>query len=345
MRRSCTRIAALAPLLFLSIASAPGSAPQPKRAEEVAKPPALRAAPQAPDKKSATKPAPKPKGTAPAKKAPPKKPSAMAPPALPGCQPLPSAASLPWQGGERLAYDVDVMGAQAGKLTLVAFPPLGSGGSQEIPLRALAASNSFFSKIRHVRGRSSSYVRTKDLHPRKFSEETNEGGVLRSADVVFRRPEQGGSVSVKWKRDKRAGQEDFRSNESAFDSLSAAYYLRAMPLEVGQELCFDSYAIRKLWRVTGKVKGIETVKVPAGTFQAFHLEGSAVRVDKPESKREIHIWISNDEKRLPLAALGIMDLGPVRAQLVRIGGENDDAFEEEVSGDLPKQSAPPALRR
>lgn len=342
MRSSCTRIAALAPLLILSLASAP--APQPKQVEEVAMPPALRAAPQAPDKRSA-KPAPKPKEKAAAKKAPPKKPTAKAPPAFPGCQPLPGAASLPWQGGERLAYDVDVMGAQAGKLTLVAFPPLGSGGSQEIPLRALAASNSFFSKIRHVRGRSSSYVRTRDLRPRKYNEETNEGGVLRSADVVFRRPDQGGSVSVKWKRDKRAGQEDFRSNESPFDSLSAAYFLRAMPLQVGQELCFDSYAIRKLWRVTGKVKGIETVKVPAGTFQAFHLEGSAVRMDKPESKREIHIWISNDEQRLPLAALGIMDLGPVRAQLVRVGGENDDAFEEEVSGGLPKQSAPPALRR
>lgn len=266
---------------------------------------------------------------------------------FPKCTPLPAAGEAPWQPGERLAYDIDVMGAHAGKLALHAFPPLGSGNSLEHPLQALAASNSFFSKIRHVRGRSSSYVRGRDMHPRRYSEETSEGGVQRSAEVVFQRRDQGGgTVTVDWVRNERKGKERFSFGANAFDSLSAAYYLRSMPLEAGQSLCFDVYAIRKLWRVTGTVKGIETVRVPAGVFQAYHLEGKAVRMDKPSAERELHIWISADEKRLPLAALGVMDLGPVRAQLARIGGAVDEALEETVRSDLPARSgARPVLRR
>lgn len=248
------------------------------------------------------------------------------------CAPLPAPThALPWDPGERLAFDLDVLGAQAGKLSLVALPPVGKGQNQELSFRALAASNSFFSKIRKVRGRSTSYVRARDMHPRRYREDSKEGKLTRGADVVFKRPNEGKFVQVDFTRNHIKGNAKLPYLNEAFDPISVVYYLRTLEFSQDMPVCFDTYAIRKLWRVRGKVKGLETVRVPAGVFEAWHIEGEAVRTDQPNSKREIHLWISNDEKRLPVAALGVIDLGPVRAQLVHVGKGTPDENEDQLA--------------
>jgi len=260
------------------------------------------------------------------------------------CEALPAPAfPEPWAPGERLTFEIDVMGASAGSLVMMALPPVGKGTSRELPFRALAASNSFFSKVRRVRGRSTSYVRSKDMHPRRYEEESNEDGVFKSANVVFQRPSEGAVVKVDWTRDRNKGRSNLRYANEAFDPVSAAYYLRTLRFEEGQTLCFDSYGIRKLWRVQGRVVGREDVRVPAGSFKAWHLEGVAVRTDDPRSAREIHIWISDDERRLPLASLGVLDLGAVRAQLTKIGKgaeATDDAIVTDLERPLPPSPKP-----
>lgn len=247
------------------------------------------------------------------------------------CTPLPAVTGAPpWQPGERLAYDIDMMGALAGKLALTALPPVGTGRSMEYPLRALAASNSFVSQIKRFRGRATSYVRSRDLHPRRYREDSNEDGLLRSADVVFGKKAEGAKVTVDWTRAKRKGKRTQKYAHDAFDPVAATYYLRALELAPGQALCFDSYGLRYLWRVFGTVKGVETVTVPAGTFQAYHFAGTAVRIDNPRRHREIHAWIGVDGAKLPLAGMMTMDAGPVRAQLTAVDSAAGEESEESL---------------
>lgn len=266
-------------------------------------------------------------------------------PRVPGraeCAALPAAGqTIPWKPGERLTYDIDVMGAQAGKLALVALPPVGKGASAEYPLRALAASNSFFSKIRRVRGRSTSYVRARDMHPRRYEEASQEGKLTKSANVVFKRATEGRQVQIEYKRNNAKGKRNVRYLNDAFDPVSTIYYLRTLDFRDGMPVCFDSYGIRRLWRVTGSVKGVETVKVPAGVFQAWHIEGVAVRTDDPYKRREVHVWITNDERRLPVASLGVLDLGAVRAQLTHVGEGGEKDSEDTLIREEPTTAATP----
>jgi|SRR5690606_17540278 len=276
--------------------------------------------------------------------------SAMAPggevPTLPTCEPLPPSAERPWSDTERLHYDVDVMGALAGKLVLLAHPPRDVLGSRQLVVRAMAASNSFFSKIRAIRGRAASTLDADTLRPIRYQEETQEGPHERSAEVRFEKEKGVRLMAVDYKRNGRAGKKRFSHVHEAFDPLSAFYALRTMDLAEGRELCFDAYGIRHHWRVSGTVKAVETVKVPAGVFKAYRLEGRAYRVDDPRRNREIHVWISADEKRLPLAALSVMDLGPVRAQLRQVDGAIDEELEDVVLTGLPPPKPPrPAGRR
>lgn len=273
-------------------------------------------------------------GGARAKAAPPK-----AAPALPTCGPLPEMlAARPWPDAERLHYDVDVMGAFAGKLVLVAQPATGPDAT-EVEVRAMAASNTFFSKVRNIRGRAASQLDARTFLPRAYSEETREGPNERSAQVRFERSGRGKAMSLEYTRNGRNGKKRFSHDHDAFDPLSAFYALRGMKLAEGQTICFDAYGIRHHWRVSGKVRAKEVVKVPAGAFAAYHIEGRAYRVDDPARSREIHVWISADEQRLPLAAMGVMDLGLVRAQLTRIGGEADEDLQKAVASLGPNRPA------
>ena len=213
--------------------------------------------------------------------------------------------------GEVLEYDLDALGAEAGKLTLKVLPKQ----SEALPVEVTARTNPFFAKVRRVKATATSYLHPRTLRPKRYVEDATENEVVRYADVSFK-PESR-QVNLDYRIADRPGKKVFRYAQEALDPVSAIFLLRQLPLAEGTSLCFDSYGIRSMWRVHGQVVGKEHVSLKVGEFDAWHLRGEAVRIDQPRSRREIHLWVSADERRLPLAAVGVMDVGAVRATLTR----------------------------
>lgn len=89
------------------------------------------------------------------------------------------------------------------------------------------------------------------------------------------------------------------SSDRAFQHvISSLYYLRALKgLGIGQQLSLNL----PLAKVKFIVKRIEEIKVPAGRFKAFYIESMP---------RKYKIWLSADEKKLPLRAEGMISLAP-----------------------------------
>lgn len=253
--------------------------------------------------------------TAPAQDVPPAQ--DMAPPAtpavpVPACpNPLPALHTpLAFMPGEQLEFDLDALGAQAGKLTMK-VQPLDKGA---LPVQVEAQTNTFFSKVRRVRGVSVSYLHPKTLRPSRYTEDATENEVHRKVDVAFGAKDR--SVKVDYLIDaKPPGHYDYTYDKDGLDVAGAIYLMRQLPMKEGLPLCFDVYGIRRLWRLSGTVVKREHVSLPLGQFDAWYLTGTAVRLDKPTQKREIHVWISDDTRRLPLVAVGTLDLGAVRATL------------------------------
>lgn len=253
------------------------------------------------------------------------------PPGLAACRALP-APQLPlaFKSGEELDFSLDAMGAQAGKMSLKILPEQGG----LLPLRVDVSSNTFFSKIRRVRGSATSYLNPKTLHPARYVEDSIENDVHRTADVHFNPGAQ--MVNIDFTINNGAGRRAYRSAPDALDAASSIFLMRQLPLRTGASLCFDSYGIRRLWRVTGKVVGREHISLPLGEFDAWHVAAETVRVDDPKQRRELHVWISDDPRRLPLVAVGSIDLGAVRATLTRYArpGEKPRAAHAEAARDL-----------
>jgi hypothetical protein len=232
------------------------------------------------------------------------------------------AHRFPIRVGERLDYDIDFLGGvKVGTVTLLVEPPAtetGESGGVTLPVSVHAVSNEFFSRFGRIDSRARSYLRPRDLRPLHYHEEFIDADRHYSTEVLF--PSSGPHVvKAHFVNPTVHGDRTFPFGNDALDVLSTFYLLRSLDLRIGESLCFDVYGSRTLWRVWGKIEAREALSTPAGNFQTFRMSGIAARLNAPKLRREIHLWVSDDAQRLPIAAVGEMDLGPMRALLSAVG--------------------------
>lgn len=236
----------------------------------------------------------------------------------PACD-LPAVAGPPpWRTGESLDLDLDLYGVvRAGALALSVEPPM--SGGRIVPLRAVAKSTAALGRARQVTAVALSWVDARTLLPERTRVESDEDGLRRSSDA--RLLPAGSEIVLENRTGDREGRAAFPRERSTLDGVSALYYLRAARLSPGDRFCLDVVALGRLWRVEGSVgPRIERVETPAGIFRALRVDLSGRRADRPEVRREIHLWLSQDARRLPVAAVGEVEHGPVRALLARTRG-------------------------
>lgn len=250
------------------------------------------------------------------------------------CHALPQVRTPKLPVGETFDYDIDVLTANAARMEVETLPKQNG----QVAVRVRIKTNTFFNKVRRVKAEAKSYLNPKTMKPNRYTEDAVEDNDRKVADVNFHPSGQTGPVvSIKYGTNVRPGEklgEMFgRYSHDALDELGAIYYLRSLDLKPGMPLCFDVYAMRHMFRVWGKVGEVEKVSTSAGEFQAWHIEGTAARLDNPEFQRDLHAWISDDDRRIPVGALGGIDLGPVRATLTHYGQPgNGEAAESHAQG-------------
>jgi hypothetical protein len=233
---------------------------------------------------------------------------------------------LAFAPGESLEYDLDALGAKAGRMTM-SVKPVKDG---KMPIEVAVETNTFFSKMRRVKGTGTSWVNPKTLKPSRYFEDAHENEFHRVADVTFGAK----SAHLKSSINDRSGEADLPFSADGLDVAGAVFLMRQLPLKQGAKLCFDVYGIRRMWRVWGTVEPLEHVSLPVGEFDAWHLAGQAARLDIPNARREVHVWISDDARKLPLAALGSIDLGTIRATLTAVTRPGEKKAEAENKANI-----------
>jgi hypothetical protein len=221
----------------------------------------------------------------------------------------------PWASGEALSFDVDLMGiVKAGTLSMDVQRPTLRG--TQLPLRARFHNTSVFAKVRRIAGTAMSWVDATTMLPERFRDEVVENEVRRVSDA---RIPASGEVVIENQLGAERKTSRYARRGQVLDVLSAAYHLRAAALRPGQEICFDLVANRNYWHLQGKVAPkTERVESAAGIFDTLRIDATVTRADQPAARRPIHLWLSTDSRRLLVAAVGEIELGPVRAMLARV---------------------------
>ena len=101
------------------------------------------------------------------------------------------------------------------------------------------------------------------------------------------------------------------------DVLSAIFYVRSQPLQVGHDLHFPLADSGHVVPVTVKVEAKETVVTPAGTFSAIRVQPTAA-AGIVKNRGNIWIWYTDDERHLPVQVRAHLFWGTITMRITHV---------------------------
>ncbi len=222
------------------------------------------------------------------------------------------AAAAPFSVPERLNYDLTWAGVKAGEASLEVT---GEGG--EIKITSVAKSAKWLSLFYTVDDRVESRV-VKDQSARVVGQPVNyrlnlrEGRHRKNKELIFDRHVS--KVTYIDYLDKE--RKEFDIPPYTFDAVSSFYYLRTLPLEVGKSVYITIFDSKKVWKVEVQVLRRERVEVPAGVFDTLVVKPLMKSEGIFFRKGDIYIWLTEDERRVPVMVKTKVKVGSVKASLV-----------------------------
>ena len=234
---------------------------------------------------------------------------------------------VPFYPGERTLMSLTYFGVEAGTLELRVLPYKYVAGRKVYHFSGLGRSSSVFALFYRVNDLAESFMDFQSLFSHKFQLKVDES--LQQRDLVEFYDYNSLKVHY-WEKliHKRKG---FRLTQFSKeikhytqDAISAAFFLRALPLEVGKTFTFPVVSNGKSWMVTAKVIRKEDLQTDAGLFSAFVIKPETRFEGVLKKKGDIFFWISADKHRSFLKIDAKVKIGKVIAYLKELEyGEPD----------------------
>jgi hypothetical protein len=210
--------------------------------------------------------------------------------------------------GERLEYDV-----KFGKLRV-------GRGSMEVretvDVRGREAWHTVFS-IRggipffRVDDRLESWIDTQTFTSLRFAQQTHEGRYHRERHIELY-PERGTMLES----GKDAREEP--TVDEPLDEGALLYYLRTLPLNVGDRYSLDRYFRPDRNPVLLEVVRRERIQVPAGTFETIVIRPTIKSSGIFSQNGRAEIWVTDDERRLMVQMTAKLPFGTLQLSLREI---------------------------
>ncbi len=177
-----------------------------------------------------------------------------------------------------------------------------------------ARSNDWLSTFFPVDDRTESLLAKTGAYPgeaRKFTMLFKEGPRVRDREISFNK----GARLAKYHDKKTGDRHEIPLEPDTFDIYSSFYHVRHQALEVGKSIYINVIDSKNLHRIEIRVLKKERIKVPAGEFNTIKIEPMVKPVGVFEGKRGAYIWLTDDERRIPVKAQTKVTVGSVTAVL------------------------------
>ncbi len=211
---------------------------------------------------------------------------------------------LPFPVGEELDYRLTFGGAYVGRFEAKVGAPRTHGRSAVIPLFGRARTNALVASFKPFVGRYITMVDPESFLPIGTKTEVTYGDDPRWEDVHFSQDRK--TIEASFRSNGREGRRVYRSPHPATDILTLMFWSRLLKLKEGAEACQDVFSARRLWRMTGVVKGISEVRTPVGKRKARQVDLHFIRRPTPGLSKthppefDFTVFLANDAYQTPL---------------------------------------------
>ncbi len=211
---------------------------------------------------------------------------------------------------EKFVYHVYYLGMKAGTATLE-FKETPEG----VTIKSRVVSAPFISVFYEVDdfAQSTLYV---DGYPRDYILKVREGRNRRDKATHFMTKPVDGPQKIIYNNKLDDQISEYYLMKQAFDPLSGFYEIRKRPLKVGHPAYLDIFDSKKVWNVEVQVLRKERIRVPEGEFDTIVIKPLMQSEGIFMKKSETHIWLTDDEKRIPVMVKSRVKIGSFVAKLV-----------------------------
>jgi Protein of unknown function (DUF3108) len=239
----------------------------------------------------------------------------QAPLALPVSEAAPSAqrapdgaaaeapAKVPFGVGERAVYDVRFGPLKVGSGSMEVSGVENVRGREAYRTSLKIKGGTFFYKVNDL---FESWIDTRSLASLRFHQDQEEGG--RDREKVF-------EIFPERQMYKENDKPEKPSVRQPLDDGSFLYFVRTVPLEVGQTYRFDRYFRPDRNPVTLRVLRKERIKVPAGEFDAVVVQPVIKTKGIFSENGEAQVWLTDDERRIMLQMKSKLSFGSLNLYL------------------------------
>jgi hypothetical protein len=155
-----------------------------------------------------------------------------------------------------------------------------------------------------------------DGNPSTYVLKTREGRHRKDRVTLFRPEQDKGPQKVIYNNRLDDSTVEFDLEKQAFDPLSGFYEIRKRSFDIGRSEYLNIFDSKKLWEVEVKVLRKEKIRVPAGEFDTVVIKPLLKSEGIFSRKGEIHIWLTDDDKRIPVMVKSKIKIGSFKAKLV-----------------------------
>ncbi len=225
---------------------------------------------------------------------------------------------LPFAPGETLTYNVTWSVFPAGQV-VASLKQLGSGSQDDYEIDTTARSSGFVSLLFNIDNAYHSVFDPRTLCSQKIFKTINEGRRHKQTQIVF---DSARKVAILDEKDLSKPGHPVKKAENSIpacveDIVTAFYYLRRMPMHIGEQIKIPVNDGSKTHEVLVDVQQRERVQTPIGSRYAFRVEPHALG-DLYKKKGRMLIWFSDDQERLPLRIKAMMLVGTITGNLVSV---------------------------
>jgi len=215
--------------------------------------------------------------------------------------------------GERLVFDVNYLNITAGE-AVMAIPSTDSiAGRRCFRVEFTVNSTPFFSSVYKVEDRYLTFIDGEAIAPWKFEQHIREGSYRRDFIAEF--------DQVRHVAKTTGGQ--YEIPEYVHDIMSAFYYARLLDyskMKVGEGPTLFNFYKDTSHELKVKFLGRQELEVEAGTFNTIVVEPLVREGGLFKSEGRIVIWLSDDERKIPVRVNTKVIIGSIDTELREYSG-------------------------
>lgn len=225
--------------------------------------------------------------------------------------PFTAQAEFPFSEGERLVYDITWLGMNVGTGILEVKPKETYRNKETSRIISTARSNNLISFFFPVEDQIESLVDANGIFSYFIQVRQHHGLRRVNKEILFDQEQHQATMIYKGKT------RIYSIPPRVQDSLSSLYFFRTFgDLTIGQSVFINVHESKKNWRLEVQILGRERIKVPIGTFDTIKTKARVRYEGVLMDKGDVYLWITNDERKVPILMKGRITVGSITASLV-----------------------------